>query len=126
MNQVTLIGRLGDDVALNHTQTGKPVANFSLATDSANEKPDWHRIVVWDKQAENAAKYLSKGKKVAIVGRLSYRPYTDKNGVNHIQAEITAHTLEFLTPKDETAKPPQAAARQQPIPQSQYDEEIPF
>jgi single-strand DNA-binding protein len=82
VNKVILIGNLGRDPELRYTQEGQGVANFTLATNerwrdkSGNnqERTEWHRIVVWGKQAENCAQYLQKGRRVYVEGRLQRRP----------------------------------------------------
>ena len=78
LNRVMLIGNLGDDPELRYTPSGAAVCNFSMATnkkftDSKGDQRDeteWHRIVCWQKQAENVAKYLTKGKMVYVEGEL--------------------------------------------------------
>ncbi len=109
MNSVHLIGRLGKDADLRYSASGKAFAKFSLATNGykKDSPPDWHNIVVWDKTAENLAKYLLKGSQIFVGGRLTYNKWTDKNGVERITAEVMAHTIELLgsKPKDKTAEP---------------------
>lgn len=112
VNKMIVIGRLGKDVELRYTNTGKAVANFSVATSMkgtgadgyGKEETEWHRIVVWDKQAESCAQYLSKGKLVYVEGRLATRKYTDKQGHSQSSTEIIAHTIQFLSPKDEASQ----------------------
>ncbi len=127
MNNIVLIGRLGNDPALNYTATGKAVANFNLATDSiGTDKPDWHRVVVWEKQAENVCLYLKKGKKAAVQGRLTYRQW-EKDGVKHTQAEIIASQVEFLSPKEDGEQPGPAPSAPAPSRRTQQPlDEIPF
>ena len=99
MNKAILIGRLGRDPELRHTQSGKAVCNFSVATDSGygdNKQTDWHRITVWDKQAESCAQYLEKGRQVAVEGRISYRTYKDSDGNERHATEIVAFRVHFL------------------------------
>lgn len=102
LNKAMIIGRLGQDVKLNHTKTGMAVGNFTVATVGyGKEDPtEWHKIVVWDKLAENCAKYLSKGKLCYVEGRLSTRQYTDKNGAKAYSTEIIAHAVQFLNAKE--------------------------
>ena len=81
VNKVILIGNLGRDPELRYTQSGQAVTNFSVATTEkftgrdgqSQERTEWHRIVVWGKQGENCAQYLSKGRSVYIEGRLQTR-----------------------------------------------------
>ncbi len=78
VNKVILIGRLGKDPEIRYTPSGQPVANFTLATNEVwndkqgqrQERTEWHRIVVWGKQAEHCGQYLAKGRQVYIEGRL--------------------------------------------------------
>lgn len=109
MNRVTIIGRLGKDPEVRFTQDKKAVGNFTVATsekwtDKAGvkkEKTEWHRIVVWDKQAELCAEYLSKGRRVAIEGKLQTREWTNKEGVKQYTTEIVASHVEFLGSKED-------------------------
>lgn len=109
MNCVMLIGRLTRDPELRYTNTGTPVANFTLAVDKnlskekkqemeAQGQPtaDFINIVVWNKSAENVANYLSKGLKVAIQGRLQSRSYEAKDGGRRYVTEVVAERVEFL------------------------------
>lgn len=101
INKVILSGRLGRDVELRQTPNGKEVATFSLAvTDNFNrEVTHWINIVVWNKQAEHCANYLSKGSHVAIEGRLNTRSYENKEGRKVSVTEIVADRVEFLDSK---------------------------
>jgi single-strand DNA-binding protein len=98
LNKVIIIGRLGRDPEMRYTPSGQPVANFSLATDETYtgkdgqkvEKVEWHRIVVWGKQAEFCGNFLSKGRLVYIEGKLETRKWTDKDGVEKYTTEIKA------------------------------------
>ena len=103
LNKVILIGRLTRDPELRYTSNdGVPVANFTIAVDRSfsNQKgekeADFIRIVTWKKQAENCANYLSKGRLVAVEGRLQVRSYEDREGVKRIIAEVVAQTVQFL------------------------------
>lgn len=109
LNKVQLIGNVGQDLELRHTQNGKAVTNFTLATttsrtDGQGNKQDdteWHRIVVWEKLAENCAQYLAKGKRVYVEGRIASRKYQDKEGVERMAYDIVAHSVLFLSPADQ-------------------------
>ena len=104
VNKVILIGNLGRDPELRYTQTGQAVANFTLATSdrwndrdgNAQERTEWHRIVVWAKQAENCAQYLSKGRSVYVEGRIQTREWEDKEGNKRQTTEIVAQNVRFL------------------------------
>lgn len=133
MNKVVIIGNLTKDVELRSTQNGKSVATFTIAVQRSfkvdgQPEADFFPIVVWGVQGENCAKYLSKGKKVAVVGSLQNREYTDKNGNKRSLTEIIASEVEFLTPKANEAenhlKTAQKMFGEQMTPVT--DEDIPF
>lgn len=103
-NKVQLIGRLGQDPEIRTLESGKKVAHFNLATNESYRNSEgtkidettWHSIVAWNGLAELSSKYLSKGKEVCIEGRISYRTYTDKNGIQKSVTEIVASDLVML------------------------------
>ena len=102
LNKVMIIGRLGRDPEVRYTQSGKAVANFSVATDHGprdNKKTEWHRIVVWDKLAELCGRYLAKGRQVYVEGRLQTRDW-EKEGVKRSSTEIVANQVTFLGSND--------------------------
>lgn len=102
-NSVRLTGFLGGAPEVTVTENQKKVAKISLATNSyrRNSKGEkvnevtWHQIVLWEKQAELAERYLDKGSKVSIEGRLSNRYYTDKDGVKRYATEVIVNEIEF-------------------------------
>lgn len=104
INKVILIGNLGKDPELRHTPQGQAVANFSLATSESwndkngqkQERTEWHKVVVWGKPAELVAKYLSKGRKAYVEGRLQTRAWDDKEGQKRYTTEVVATTVQFL------------------------------
>lgn len=104
VNKVILVGNLGQDPEVRYTPSGSAVANFSIATNESwkskdgqdQERTEWHKIVVWGKQAENCGEYLSKGRTVYIEGRLQTRSWDDKEGVKRYTTEIVANTVQFL------------------------------
>jgi single-strand DNA-binding protein len=99
LNKVTLIGNLGADPEVRFTGSGQPVANFSIATTEkwqGGEKTEWHRVVVFGKQAENCKEYLSKGRQVYVEGRLQTRQWDDKTGNKRYTTEIIALRVLFL------------------------------
>ena len=102
MNQVTLIGRLTKDVEVKATQSGKSVANITLAINRPGKKDeaDFPQVTVWDKQAENLAKYSGKGLLVAIEGRLETGSYKDQEGKTIYTQKVIASRVEFLQFKD--------------------------
>lgn len=103
-NKVQLIGRLGQDPEIKTLESGKKVARFNLATNESYKNSEgakidettWHSIVVWNGLAELTSKYLTKGKEVCIEGRISYRSYTDKNGIQRNVTEIVASDMVML------------------------------
>jgi len=107
LNKIMLIGNLGRDPELNVTQEGTPVTKFSLAvsrntktsTGERKEETEWFNIVAWRQLAETCERYLHKGSKVYIEGRLQTRKYTDRNGVERTSIEVIASDMEMLTPK---------------------------
>ena len=99
MNIVELTGRIAKDIELRTTTTGKSVTTFSMAVDrTRQEGVDFFYVVAWDKTAENASKYLKKGSRVAVVGRLTSRTF-EKNGEKRTIMEVVADTVEFLDSK---------------------------
>lgn len=107
LNKVMLIGRLGRDPEIRYSSNNTPICNFSIATserirkgDSFEEKTEWHRIVVFGNQAENASKFLKKGSLVFVDGKIQSRTYQDKDGNERNVFEIVANSLNFLDPKD--------------------------
>lgn len=104
VNRVTLIGNLGADPELRYTQSQLPVVSLNLATKDVRtdregqkqETTEWHRVVVFGRQAENCSKYLKKGRQVYVEGRLTTRSWDDKNGVKRYTTEIIANTVQFL------------------------------
>ena len=98
VNKVILVGNLGRDPEVRHTQDGKPIVNLSLATSEIwrdrntgerKEKTEWHRVVIFNEGlAKVAEQYLKKGSTVYIEGQLQTRKYTDKDGVEKYSTEI--------------------------------------
>ena len=101
MNKVFLIGRLSRDPELRHTGTGTAVCQISVAISrpvAAGSEPqtDFINVTVWNKQAENVAKYLSKGRQVAVEGRIQTRNYDNNEGKKTYVTEVIASNVEFL------------------------------
>lgn len=102
MNDVKLTGRLTRDPELRHTQSGTPVASFSLAVDRKfnREEADFIPITAWRKTAEFVAKHFRKGQRVIIsAGRIRVEPYTDKEGNKRTKFEVVADEVEFADSK---------------------------
>lgn len=121
LNQVTLLGRLGSDPEVRETSNGKAVANFSLATDETYTKDGekqkqttWHKLVLWDKLAEIAQKWLHKGDLIAVNGRIQNREYEDSNGVRKTVVEIVVNNMRMISTgkPEEHAAPAKTKARQ--------------
>lgn len=100
-NRATLIGHVGNDVELRRTATGKSVVNLSLATTQRHKDKEasttWHRIVLWDKHAELAERFVRKGHCLYVEGPLNERKWTDSAGVTRFKTELVARELIFLT-----------------------------
>ncbi len=118
VNKVILVGRLGRDPETRYTGGGQAVANFSLATDESykdrngerQKRTEWHKIVVWGKQAEIAQQYLKKGSLVFIEGRIQSREWTDKEGQKRTSFEIVANNFRMLGSRGEGAMGASAGA----------------
>jgi len=113
LNRVILIGRLTADPELRYTGSGIPVANFRLAVDrsfsssSGERQTDFINIVAWRQRAEFAANYLTKGRLVAVDGRLQIREWTTQDGQRRRTAEVVADELHGLERRrEEGAQPP--------------------
>ena len=100
MNVVTLIGNLATDVELKSVADGKRIASFVLAVDrpSKDGGADFVRIAVWERQAELCDRYLAKGKRVGLDGRLHSRSWEDADGTRRSALEVVANRVEFLSP----------------------------
>lgn len=104
-NKIIVVGNLGRDPELRYTPQGNAVCDFSIATnekrrDKSGEMQDvttWFKVTSWGKQAENASKYLSKGRSVYIEGRLRLEEYTDRDGKTRFSLEVTASEIQFLS-----------------------------
>jgi single-strand DNA-binding protein len=104
VNKVILVGRLGRDPETRYTGGGQAVANFSIATDETykdkngerQKRTEWHKIVVWGKQAEIAQQYLKKGSLIFIEGRIQSREWQDKEGQKRTSFEIVATNFRML------------------------------
>jgi single-strand DNA-binding protein len=107
MNKVYIFGRLGRDPELKTIGSGE-ICNFTIATTEKwrgsdgqkNEKTEWHRIVVFGKLAEACAKYLLKGARVMVEGKIQTRSWDDKDGVKKHQTEIIATAVTFIDMND--------------------------
>ncbi|MEE1884313.1 single-stranded DNA-binding protein [Pedobacter flavus] len=108
VNKAILIGNLGKDPEIRYLEGGVSVASFPLVTSEyflregkKVEQVEWHNIVMWRKLAENAAKYLKKGRLIYIEGKLRTRSFEDKEGVKRYITEIVADSFNLLDKKIE-------------------------
>lgn len=153
VNRVTILGNLGNDPDVKHTNSGSAIANLTVATSEewkdkstgeSKSQTEWHRVVLFGKLAEVAGEYLRKGSQVYIEGQLRTRKWTDSAGVEKYTTEIVVGmngVMQMLGGKQE-AKPQQSGwgQPQQPKPQQQskpassgphepptdFDDDIPF
>ena len=105
LNKVMLIGNLGQEPEIRYTQGGNSVCNFRIATTERwkdrdtgdmKERTEWHRIIVWGKQAEMCGEYLAKGRAVHVEGKLQTRKWEDKDGNERWTTEVVADRVTFL------------------------------
>ncbi|MDO4512396.1 MAG: single-stranded DNA-binding protein [Bacteroidales bacterium] len=115
VNKVILIGNVGKDPDIRYPQQGQCVASFSLATTEKftsngqlTERTEWHNIVVWGKQAETVEKYVRKGTKLYIEGKLRTRQWEDRNAIKRYVTEVYVDTFELLGSRPANPQAPQA------------------
>jgi single-strand DNA-binding protein len=107
-NRVTLIGRLGKEPEVRTIEGNKKVVRMSLATNGDYINKDgekvkdtqWHNLVVWGKLCDMCEKYLTKGKEIAVEGKIIYRYWDDKQGVTHSLTEINVIDLLMISPRE--------------------------
>ena len=141
VNKVILVGNVGRDPELRYTQSGQPVASFSVATNERfkdrdgnwKDRTEWHRIVAWARLAEICGEYLKKGSPVYIEGRIQTRDWEDKEGNKRQTTEIVALTMQMLGRRGEAGGPSmgddqsRGGPADDPLSQaSGADDEIPF
>lgn len=103
-NKVQLIGNVGQDPEIKNLEGGKKVANLTLATNEVYykengekvEQTEWHRVTAWGKPAEIIEKYVTKGKEVAIEGKLTHRSYDDRNGEKRYITEVIVKEIVLI------------------------------
>ncbi len=131
MNKLTIIGNLTKDPELRTTQSGINVCTFTVAVNRRNrndseDQADFFRVTAWRELGELCARWLIKGRKVAVVGPVSVSTYTGQDGKTYANLEVMAQDVEFLTPRDQTAQEaPKAAQQQGGFTQVETDE-LPF
>lgn len=104
VNKVILIGNLGADPELRHTNGGAAVCDLRLATNESwtdksgqkQERTEWHKVTVWGSQAENCAKYLAKGRQVYVEGKLRTESWDDEDGNKRYTTKVQANDVRFL------------------------------
>jgi single-strand DNA-binding protein len=109
LNKIMIIGRLGRDPELRYTNSGTPVASFSVATDerwadsdgNRQTRTEWHNVVAWSKLGEICGKYLKKGRLVYIEGRVQTREWDDRDGNKRRTTEIIASNMQMLESRAE-------------------------
>lgn len=114
LNKVQIIGRLGADPELRYTQAGQATCSLRIATDESYtdkngnrvEATEWHRVIAFQRAAENCNKYLSKGSLVYVEGKLSTRKWQDQNGQDRYTTEIRAERVQFLDRKENGGQKP--------------------
>ena len=140
MDKVMLIGHVGQDPEFRYVEQGVAVARLRLATTERGytlqngtqvpDHTDWHNVILWRKLAEVVEKYVHKGDKLYIEGRIRYTTYDDKQGQRRFMTEIWADNMEMLTPKSNapTSAPQQEepAAQPQDIAAEAPGGELPF
>lgn len=145
VNKAILVGRLGKDPEIRSLPNGEAVANLSLATSTKYkskvtgelvEETEWHRIIVFGKNAGKAASYLHKGSRVYLEGRIKTKKYQGKDGIERYCTDIVCDVLQFLDSKQDSTnseetqqpefkKPISQASKKDPI-FSGMDDDIPF
>jgi single-strand DNA-binding protein len=104
-NSVQLIGHVGQEPEIKNLEAGKKVANISIATNDVYykengdkvEKTEWHKVTAWGKLADLIEKYVTKGKEIAIEGKLTHRSYDDKEGNKRYITEVVANEILLLS-----------------------------
>ena len=147
INRVVLVGNLTKDPELRHTPSGTAVCSLRLAVNTRRkdgatgewtEKPNYFDITVWGNQGESCAQYLSKGRPVAVDGRLEWREWDAQDGTKRQAVEIIADTVQFLGSRGDDPQarsadaagnqfvPAGAAAERADFPAAAADDDIPF
>ncbi|MCB0771880.1 MAG: single-stranded DNA-binding protein [Flavobacteriales bacterium] len=144
VNKVILVGNLGADPEVRHLENGVTVANFNLATTEyfrdkvtgeRREQTEWHRVVVWRGLADVVEKYVRKGSKLYVEGKLRTRKW-EKDGIERYTTEIMADTLNMLDrptgdappagARPATSQPQAAPANPEPVMEAGPDDDLPF
>ncbi len=136
LNKVMLIGNVGQEPTVRYLDTGVCVASVRLATTDRGytmrdgtrvpDRAEWHNLIFWDKLAETVEKYVHKGDKLYVEGKIQTRSYDDKQGIHRQIVEIMVNSMEMLTPKSQSA---QQTVKEAPLPSKpsqDNNEDIPF
>lgn len=140
VNKVILLGNVGRDPEVRYLDTGVAVATFPLATSDraytlsngtqVPERTEWHNLVLWRGLAETAEKYVHKGDKLYVEGKIRTRSYDDQTGAKRYVTEIFVDSMEMLTPKaapaPQSLSQPQQPVRQQPATPDNGTDDLPF
>jgi len=140
--QITLVGNLGNDPEMRYTPSGIPVASFNMAVNKTwttqdgqrQDKTTWFRVTAWRRTAETVSQYLSKGRRVLVVGEIEEaRPYTDREGNPRASLEVTAQIIKFIGGRNDTdestvyaGESRRTVGEQQQTAESFHEEDIPF
>lgn len=118
LNKVMLIGHVGKEPDVRYIENGVATASLSLATHTPGytlpggtqvpERTEWHRVLLWRRQAEIVERYVHKGDKLYVEGQLRTRNFTDKQGKTHYVTEVWAERLELLTLRADRSTEPAA------------------
>lgn len=129
MNNVSIVGRLTKDPELRSIADGRAVTNITVAVNrtftnaSGEREADFIPVVVWNRQAENLAKYCSKGSQVAITGRIQTRNYEQTDGTKRYVTEVVAESVTFLSSKSEGSYNTQETGQNYEMPTSDINED---
>lgn len=132
LNEIKIIGNVGQEPEVRNLESGSKVVAFSVATsktykNQAGEKQtvtQWHRVVAWRKLAEIIEKYVNKGNRVYVNGEMTYRQYETEAGEKRSISEIVANDIIILTPKGDGAQNQNTPQEQPPLPEE--DDDMPF
>mgnify|MGYP001142301341 FL=1 len=136
MNKVLFIGNVGKEPDVRYYEQDQAVASFPLATTERGytlqngtqvpDRTDWHNIVLYRGLAKVAEKYIHKGDKLYIEGRIRYRSYDDQKGMRRYVTEILAENMEMLTPKQTAVSSPAGQPADAPVKQDSTTTDLPF
>ena len=130
MNKLTIIGNLTRDPELRTTSAGVSVCSFTVAVNRRNRnqngqaEADFFRVSAWRERGETCAKYLTKGKKVCVIGSVSVKTYQANDGTTKASLEVTADDVKFLSARDQENAP--EVDQQSGYVKANVDDELPF